>query len=88
MVLDYLAVNPAHQRRGIATALVRSGMQQAEKLGLDIFVHAFTAGLPVYQRLGFKLVRELIQDDSPYGGPGLYGDYFLVYEQPGKDGKE
>ncbi|AEO70730.1 uncharacterized protein THITE_2122428 [Thermothielavioides terrestris NRRL 8126] len=81
-VLDYLAVHPKHQRRGIATALVRSGMQQAEKLGLDIFVHAMKPGVPVYQRLGFRLERELTQDDSQYGGPGLFTDYFMIYSQP------
>jgi ribosomal protein S18 acetylase RimI-like enzyme len=79
--LDYLAVHPDQQRRGIATALIRSGMQQAEKLGLDIFVHAMKPGVKVYQRLGFRMEREIIQDDSKYGGPGLFGDYFLVYEQ-------
>ncbi|SPQ25301.1 be2271e8-e575-4727-9cea-0151190e28ca [Thermothielavioides terrestris] len=82
MILDYLAVHPKHQRRGIATALVRSGMQQAEKLGLDIFVHAMKPGVPVYQRLGFRLERELTQDDSQYGGPGLFTDYFMIYSQP------
>ncbi len=57
-------------------------MQQAEKMGLDIYVHAMKPGVPVYQRLGFRLERELIQDDTEYGGPGLFGDYFLIYEQP------
>lgn len=79
--LEYLAVHPKHQRKGIATALVRSGMYQAEKLGLDISVHAMKVAMPVYQRLDFRIERELIQDDPKYGGPGLWGDYFLVYEQ-------
>ncbi|KAH6624166.1 hypothetical protein B0J18DRAFT_427476 [Chaetomium sp. MPI-SDFR-AT-0129] len=84
MRLDYLAVHPKHQRQGVATALVRSGLEQADKLGLDVFVRAMKPGVPVYQRLGFRLERELIQDDSEYGGPGDFGDYFLVYEQSGK----
>ncbi|KAK3900099.1 hypothetical protein C8A05DRAFT_17561 [Staphylotrichum tortipilum] len=82
--LEYLAVHPRHQRRGVATALVRSGMRQAEKLDLDIYVHAMKPGVLVYQRLGFRLERELIQDDTEYGGPGLFGDYFLIYKQPAK----
>ncbi|KAK0724424.1 acetyltransferase [Lasiosphaeris hirsuta] len=84
MILDYLAVHPRHQRRGVATDLVRSGMQQAEKLGLDIFVRAMKPGVPVYRRLGFRMEREIVQDNSQYGGPGLFCDYFLVYEQPGR----
>lgn len=75
-------MHPQHQRKGIATALVRSGMRQAEKLGLDIFVHAMKIAVPLYQRLGFRIEQELVQDDSIYGGPGLWGDYFLIYEQP------
>ncbi|KAK0639827.1 acyl-CoA N-acyltransferase [Cercophora newfieldiana] len=82
MTLDYLAVHPKHQRRGVATALVRSGMREAGALGLDIFVHAMRPGVPVYMRLGFRLERELAQDDSMYGGPGLFSDYFLILEQP------
>ncbi|KAK4140959.1 uncharacterized protein C8A04DRAFT_14466 [Dichotomopilus funicola] len=84
MRLDYLAVHPKHQRQGVATALVKSGLEQANKLGLDVFVRAMKPGVPVYQRLGFRLERELIQDDSEYGGPGDFGDYFLVYEQSGR----
>ena len=88
--LDYLAVHPKHQRRGVATALVRSGMRQAAALGLDIFIHAMPAGVPVYTRLGFRIEREIEQDDTAYGGPGLYSDYFHVFEQPAgtRDGGE
>jgi hypothetical protein len=66
--------------RGIATALVRSRMHQAEKLGLDIFAHAMKPGVKVYQGLGFQMEREVIQDDSKYRGPGLFGDSFPVYK--------
>lgn len=54
-----------------------SGIAQAEKMGVDIFVLAFKAGLGIYQRLGFKLLDQLVQDDSKYGGKGEYGTYFL-----------
>ncbi|KAK5662111.1 hypothetical protein OQA88_8016 [Cercophora sp. LCS_1] len=82
MTLEYLAVHPDQQRQGIAPGLVRGGMQQAGKLGLDIFVHAMRPAVPVYQRLGSKQVGELIQDDTAYGGQGQREDYFLIYEQP------
>ncbi|KAK3357852.1 hypothetical protein B0T25DRAFT_517222 [Lasiosphaeria hispida] len=86
MILDYLAVHPRHQRRGVATALVCSGMQQAEKLGLDIFVRAMKPGVPVYQRLGFRMERELIQDDSQYGGPGRPESRLIMGAKTGVDG--
>ena len=60
--------------------LVESGIKEAEKMGLDIFVLAFKVGLGVYRRMGFKLPDQIIQDDSKYGGKGEYGAYFLVKE--------
>ncbi|KKP07324.1 acetyltransferase [Trichoderma harzianum] len=83
-VLEYLAVHPENQGKGIATLLVQSGMKEAEKLGLDIFVLAFRYGWGVYGRLGFSVERELIQDDSMYGGDGKYGVRCMIYKQPPK----
>ncbi|KAI5928538.1 hypothetical protein F4810DRAFT_644084 [Camillea tinctor] len=80
MILDYLAVHPDNGGRGIGTMLVESGIAQAERMGVDIFVLAYKAGLGVYFRLGFKLLEQLIQDDSKYGGQGEYGAYFLEKE--------
>ena len=63
----------------MATALVESGVRQAEKMGIDIFILAFKAGVGVYKRAGFELVEQLIQDDTKWGGKGEYGTYFMVY---------
>ena len=60
--------------------LVESGIREAKKMDLDIFVLAFKAGLGVYKRAGFKLLDQVIQDDSKFGGTGEYGAYFLVKE--------
>ncbi|PMD29636.1 acetyltransferase [Hyaloscypha variabilis F] len=81
MRLDMLAVAPEHQKKGVGTALVRSGMREAEKLGLDIFAHATSEGVPLYKRLGFKIEREIVQDDSMYGGTGQHYTCFMIYEQ-------
>jgi hypothetical protein len=61
-------------------------MIQAEKLGLDIFIHAMEAGVEVYKRLGFFIEREIVQDDTKYGGTGETSVYLMIYEQkPGSD---
>ncbi|KAJ5679333.1 Acyl-CoA N-acyltransferase [Penicillium macrosclerotiorum] len=78
--LEYLAVHPDNQRKGVGTALVKSGMYQADKMKLRIFVHALREGAELYKRIGFQLIAELIQDDSAYGGSGEYGAYFFIYE--------
>ena len=77
-MLDHLAVHPDHRGQGIASMLIESGVREAQKMGLDIFIHAFKAGLGVYQRAGFKIVDQIVQDDSKYGGKGEFGTYFLV----------
>ena len=61
--------------------MVQSGMRQAEEMGLDIFILAFKSAVGVYKRLGFQVEREIIQDDSIYGGKGEYGVYFMFYQR-------
>ncbi|KAK3681659.1 hypothetical protein B0T22DRAFT_299913 [Podospora appendiculata] len=78
--LDYLAVAPENWGKGIATALVKSGIEAAEKLGLSIFVFAFKEATGVYRRLGFVERERSIQDDTKFGGNGQYNVYFMVYE--------
>ena len=49
-------------------------------MGLEILVHALREGAELYKRMGFRLIAELVQDDSAYGGSGIYGTYFFIYE--------
>lgn len=78
-------MHPDNQGQGIATMLVKSGMEQAKRMGLDIFILAFKPAFGVYERLGFRVERELLQDDTVYGGPGEYRVRYLVYEQENED---
>lgn len=75
-----MAVHPSHKGKGIATALVASGIKFAEHIRISIFTMAFKAGRGIYSRLGFKEVNRVIQDDSQYGGAGEYSTYFMIYE--------
>ncbi|KAK1572847.1 acetyltransferase [Colletotrichum navitas] len=81
MRLDYLAVHPDNQGKGIGTVLVESGMKQAEEMKLDIFVHAMKAGVGVYKRLGFSIEKEFSQDDTEYGGEGEVDTALMIYRQ-------
>ncbi|KAK1241222.1 hypothetical protein MKX08_001196 [Trichoderma sp. CBMAI-0020] len=82
LCLDYLAVHPENRGKGVATLLVESGMKEAEKLGLDIFILACKPAWGLYSRLGFRVEEELVQDDSVYGGDGEFAMRYYVYEQP------
>lgn len=78
--LDYLAVHPDNQGKGVATALVESGVRAAERMGLPIFVFAFKVARGIYERSGFTELERIIQDDTPFGGTGEYGVYFMVHD--------
>lgn len=60
--------------------LVQSGLHEVESLGLelDILVRAKKAGLTLYQKAGFVLVEQLVQDASKFGIKEEYDAYFLV----------
>ncbi|KAK2052183.1 acetyltransferase [Colletotrichum caudatum] len=77
--LDYLAVHPENKGKGVATALVESGIRLAEKTGVDILLSAFDAALNIYKRLGFKEIHRGYQDNTKYGGEG-YWVTIVVYE--------
>lgn len=77
--LDYLAVHPDNQGRGIATQLVASGLKEAKKIGLDVYVRAFRPAVGLYSRLGFRIEKELVLDDSEEGGPGEVYRALMTY---------
>ncbi|KAE8398253.1 hypothetical protein BDV37DRAFT_276256 [Aspergillus pseudonomiae] len=77
--LDYLAVHPKNKGKGIATALVASGIRAAQSIDVPIVAMSYKAGRGVYTHLGFEEVDRVIQDDSQYGGAGEYGAYFMIY---------
>ncbi|KAF2126985.1 hypothetical protein P153DRAFT_321907 [Dothidotthia symphoricarpi CBS 119687] len=54
-VLDLCAVDPAFQRRGVASMLVEVGLEEAKKRGnLECTTEGSAMGRAVYRRLGFK----------------------------------
>ena len=60
--------------------LVQAGLKEAGRMRLGTCVLAMRAALGVYQRAGFKLLDEVVQDASPFGGEAEYAAYFLATE--------
>ncbi|TKA57297.1 hypothetical protein B0A49_11920, partial [Cryomyces minteri] len=56
--LEALAVVPAFQRHGIGSQLLAWGMQQAREEKVPVTLEASQAGLGLYEKLGFEVVRE------------------------------
>ncbi|KAJ4296754.1 hypothetical protein N0V90_006802 [Kalmusia sp. IMI 367209] len=68
--LDNLATHPEHQRRGAGRILLDWGVRKANEEGWRTYLDATPAGLKVYERIGFKLVKEVTFDRGKWGGEG------------------
>ncbi|GAA5903334.1 hypothetical protein JCM5296_005665 [Sporobolomyces johnsonii] len=65
--LGMLATDPAHQRKGAATALLRWGFSAADVDGLEAYLVASAESLSFYEGLGFERYREPIHVSLPGG---------------------
>ena len=65
--LKTLSVAPVAQRRGVGSALVRPGLDRADKDGVACYVLTQRrANIPFYRRFGFEEVGELsLAENSP-----------------------
>ncbi len=65
--LNYLAVDPEHQGRGIGRLLLEAGVARARRDGLRTYLATSDPGnLPFYERAGFTVVGNV-----DLGGPSL-----------------
>lgn len=79
LALGPMAVDPAHQRGGIGSALVRAGLARCRDEGHSI---VFVLGHPrYYPRFGFELAapRGLTYE----GGPAFASAFFVAELEPG-----
>lgn len=56
-MLDVLATNPKHHRRGAAKLLLQWGLDRADQAGWETYVEASPMGRGVYPRFQFKLIK-------------------------------
>jgi ribosomal protein S18 acetylase RimI-like enzyme len=70
--LAFIGVDPAHQRKGIGAALLRHTLAQIDEQGLHAYLESSNpANIPLYQRHGFEVIREIRVGDSPPVTPML-----------------
>ena len=68
--LDILGVQRAARGRGIASALVRHGLERAHTAGVGAFLETGNPNnVPMYEHLGFRVVEH---SDAPGGGPTIW----------------
>lgn len=69
-VLVSIVVDPAHQGRGVGSALIGWGTAQADRWDRACWVHASEVGSLAFARHGFVPDRDLAIDLAPYAPPG------------------
>ncbi|KAJ3494584.1 hypothetical protein NLG97_g3984 [Lecanicillium saksenae] len=76
--LEYLCCKQSHQRRGVAGLLLKSGVEQADKLKLPITIYAMgEKARDAYLKHGFQQLAEKHQDLRPVRDAD-YHTYWLV----------
>jgi GNAT superfamily N-acetyltransferase len=78
--VQLLATDPAYQRRGLASKLLRHIFEMADREGKMSYIEATAAGFPVYQKLGFKEVDIVEVDLSNFGGKGIAWNKIMLRE--------
>ncbi|KAB2570723.1 hypothetical protein DBV05_g10625 [Lasiodiplodia theobromae] len=78
LTLDYLATHPDHQRCGVGSMLLRSGLAYADEKRLKVLVVAKTPGVKLYEDHGFCIVEVVEQERPQYGWSTPYRTTILV----------
>ncbi|KAK7193561.1 hypothetical protein DPSP01_000116 [Paraphaeosphaeria sporulosa] len=68
--LDSLATHPEHHQRGAGKMLLDWGVEKADAEDWKTYLDATPVGLKSYERVGFKIVREVRFDRGAWGGEG------------------
>jgi GNAT superfamily N-acetyltransferase len=67
--LRVLATNPAHQRKGAGSLLLKHGLCKfSDQLHLPTYLDAGINGKPLYERFGFEVTSTFPFDGRNYGG--------------------
>ncbi|EMC91180.1 hypothetical protein BAUCODRAFT_152467 [Baudoinia panamericana UAMH 10762] len=81
IVLHILTTHPNHHRRGVGAMHLEWGFEQANKLGLPVWLEASPIGRPLYARMGFDTVGWLPFDFTRFkNGKDL--PHALMLRQP------
>lgn len=76
--LEYLCCKQAHQKRGVASLLIRAGCEQADKLKLPITIYAMgEKARDAYLKHGFQQLAEKHEDLLPFRDC-VYHTYWMV----------
>ncbi|KUJ20317.1 acyl-CoA N-acyltransferase [Mollisia scopiformis] len=77
-VANLLGTDPAYQRKGLASRLLKHVLDMADREGRKVYIEATPAGHPVYLKLGFKDVDIVKVDLSRWGGKEIGTNRIMI----------
>jgi GNAT superfamily N-acetyltransferase len=87
--LSILATHPDHHRKGAGGKLVKWGTDLADEQGIECYLEASIEGRLLYERLGFRVVKEMPFNLRNFGRPDLGTDVnCIMIRSPSVKGKE
>ncbi|KAL8364965.1 hypothetical protein RB595_003990 [Gaeumannomyces hyphopodioides] len=63
--LDIMSVDPAYQRRGVGAKLMKYGVDEADRLGVEAVVEASRMGRYLYETFGFEIREDILIPNPP-----------------------
>lgn len=81
-MVDNVGTLQTHQKRGIASALIRASFELCTGLPmyLDTSGDEGSTAWRLYERLGFKKVGEYVIDLASHGGDGMHRGLIMLRE--------
>ena len=59
----HMVTRPSQRGKGAARLLIQWGIQRAEETGAPAYLEAGAMGRPIYEKMGFRQVGELMELD-------------------------
>ncbi|PWY93424.1 acyl-CoA N-acyltransferase [Aspergillus sclerotioniger CBS 115572] len=69
-VLEFLATLPEAQGKGVGTALLKWGIEQADKRNARVYLEATEDGYALYKKYGWEDLEVMEMDFEEFGGAG------------------
>ena len=67
-ILMHMVTRPSQRGKGAARLLIQWGIERAEETGASAYLEAGVMGRPIYEKMGFRQVGELMELDlRPFG---------------------
>jgi ribosomal protein S18 acetylase RimI-like enzyme len=76
--LSTLITDPAQERRGAGSMLMRWGCERADAEHLPVYLESSTMAQPLYEKFGFEQLERRYFDLAKYGGKGLEWNTAMV----------